>query len=484
MDQEKLLKSVVRIHAYGRPIDFCKPFLSADRFKGVGTGFVVQPPPHADTSHIYVVTCAHVVDGADSVSIMLPLLGMNEYPASVLALIPNFDIAVVAIPNTQGDLDQKTIPLQLGTSHDLKMGQKLVAVGYPLGQTGIKVSDGVYSGFQDKLQHTVSISPGNSGGPLIDEKHTVVGINSSGIVSPEASNIGFAVPIELYTSRTKHVFQLKPGTPAPERVLRQPIFGFGFAPITRSHSKIIGACVGEHGGVQIVFILQGSEMAKHMHTGDILVEFDGMPIDTIGEVEVPWTSQRVTLQNVLERAVDVEKEYQIKFWSQSKGTCQNASIKPNLVTQNGMRKLHPPHDVTPYTTVLGMIIMPLLANHSLCPQLIHTYSTKNPEQLNTPSLVVCHVYNGTIAQIQGPTQIGDEIAVVNGIPVTNLEEFDNALPKVQEINQHKVVTIQTTDGKTFMVNSLDALQCENNARKENLYVPNPGFLAAVSTQRS
>lgn len=482
MDQEKLLKSVVRIHAYGRPVDFAKPFLSADRFKGVGTGFFVTPPK-PDPSNLYIITCAHVVDGADSVTVMLPLMGMGEYTASVLALIPAFDLAVVVIPNTGGELSEQTVPLTLGTSDNMKLGQKLIAVGYPLGQTAIKVSDGVYSGFQDKLQHTVSISPGNSGGPLIDENNQVVGVNSSGIVSPEASNIGFAVPIEMFSIMADRVFHLSPGPPAPERIVRQPIFGFTFSPITRSHSKIVGACVGEHGGVQVVSMLPGSNMGEHVSPGDILVEFDGLPIDTMGEVSVPWNYQRVKLQDVLARSVQATRDYPVKYWDESTGECATTTAKPNLTTRNGMRKLHPPHDVVPHMSVLGLVIMPLLSNHLLCPQLTPTYAIKNPEELFAPSLVISHIYNGTLAQIEGPLHVGDEIGHVNGQEVSTLDDVRRALPKFEKINGHNAVTVKTCDGKMFIVNCLDALKCEEGAKTETLYEPDPEFLTSLGVGR-
>ena len=215
MDQNKLLRAIARIHAYGRPVDFTKPFLAADRFKGVGTGFFIHPPTPTPT-YLYVLTCAHVVDSADTVTIMLPLLGLSEYTASVLGLVPGYDIAVLAVPVSDSALLGQASPLTLGKSDSLKLGQKLTAVGYPLGQTAIKVSDGVYAGFQEKLQHTVSISPGNSGGPLMTEDGLVVGINSSGILSPEASNVGFAVPIEMFSLMSTPIFAQTPGPPSPE----------------------------------------------------------------------------------------------------------------------------------------------------------------------------------------------------------------------------------------------------------------------------
>jgi S1-C subfamily serine protease len=484
MDQNKLLRAIARIHAYGRPVDMAKPFLTADRFKGVGTGFFISPP-NVNQDYLYVLTCSHVVDSADTVTIMLPLLGLSEHPASVLGLVPEYDIAVLAVPaNTLLQVS----PLPLGKSDELKLGQKLTAVGYPLGQTAIKVSDGVYAGFQEKLQHTVSISPGNSGGPLMTEDGSVVGVNSSGILSPEASNVGFAVPIEMYSLVSASIFAHTPGPPSPERVIRLPVFGFEFSPITRSHSRAVGAsaCFSspQDGGVQVVTVVPGTGMSSAVSPGDILVEFDGMPIDTIGEISVPWNYQKVRLQDVLVRSVE-DREYEVRVWKHDTGTCAVSRVTPKLSSIPAFRMLYPPYDTVPYLIVLGLVIMPLLGNHALTPVTAKTYLCKEIEELEKPSLVISHVFNGTLAQIEGPLYAGDEVSHVNDKKVTTIKDVLLALQNFTTTQTgKKVITIKTNNGKVFMVNTLDALHSEERASTENIYTPEPTLLKYLSVERT
>lgn len=483
MDQNKLLRAIARIHAYGRPVDMVKPFLTADRFKGVGTGFFISPPTPSQ-NYLYVLTCAHVVDSADTVTIMLPLLGLTEYPASVLGFVPGYDIAVLAVPRASSL--HEASPLTLGRSDELKLGQKLNAVGYPLGQTAIKVSDGVYAGFQEKLQHTVSISPGNSGGPLMTEDGSVVGINSSGILSPEASNVGFAVPIEMFSLTSAAIFAQTPGPPSPERVIRLPIFGFEFSPITRSHSRAVGAdaCFStpQDGGVQVVSTIPGSAMETVVSPGDILVEFDGMPIDTIGEISVPWNYQKVRLQDVLVRAE--EREYEVRVWKPT-GGCAVARVKPRPSTSLAFRLIYPPYDTVPYVVALGLVIMPLLGNHAFAPAVAKTYMCKEPAELAKPALIVAHVFNGTLAQIEGPLHAGDEVSHVNGERVETIAEVLLSLCKATTTPTGKeVMTVKTKNGKVFMVNMLDALQSEERAASENIYKPEPTLLRYLSVDRT
>lgn len=488
MDQEKLLRTVARIHAYGRPVDVTKPFITADRYKGVGTGFFIPPPTHADSEDLYLLTCAHVVDSADSVTIMLPLHGLTEHPASVLAFIPSYDLALIAVPGANTTLSQQTEPVTLGSSDKLKLGQKLTAVGYPLGQTAIKVSDGVYAGFQEKLQHTVSISPGNSGGPLMDESGAVVGVNSSGIVSPEASNVGFAVPIEMFALMSNQMFARSRGAPSPERVIHLPIFGFEFAPITKSHSRVVSTATcssnPHDGGVQIVSVVPGSAMASVVEQGDILVEFDGTPIDTIGEIVVPWNYQKVRLQDMLVRSVQ-DREYDLRVWKQATRSCAEYKVKPRPGAQNGLRMIYSPYDVVPYTVVVGLVIMPLLANHAMAPATAQTYLRKNTEDLAKPSLIITHVFNGTLAQIEGPVYAGDELSHVNGREVTTLDDVHAAIVQDDtDADTRRVVTFRTCDGKLLVLNHMDALQSEQRAMSEKLYDPEPTFMKFLSLERN
>jgi len=476
MDQDRLLRSVVRIHSYGRPVDMEKPFVTTDRFKGVGTGFFINGG--GDGNLLYVLTCAHVVDGADSVTILLPLLGGTEHPASVLSFVPEYDIAILVVTK---QLPQ-TSALELGSSVSLKLGQPLTAVGYPLGQTAIKVSDGVYAGFQEALQHTVSLSPGNSGGPLINADGAVVGVNSSGVM--DASNVGYAVPIEMFMNMRDRMFHPAPeGGPRPERVVHLPIYGIEYAPITKFHSESVGASKCGGGGVQIVSVIPGTGMHDAgVVVGDILTQFNGMKINTIGEVDVSWNYQKVLLKNVLKRYVE-DMEYEIRIWQASSKTCKTLNVKPRPNPHIAMRDIFPPHDMVPYIVVTGIVIMPLIHNHEMCPRLSRMYTCKETIELTKPSLVVSHIFNGTLAQIEGGVYVGDEISKVNDVEVHTLDDVRKALVKCKHIGGYKMLAFTTSKGKMLVLNTLDVLQSEQHALSENLYTPDPVLLKYLRADR-
>lgn len=474
MDQDKLLRSVVRIHSYGRPIDMAKPFITSDRSKGVGTGFFVH---REDGQNMYVLTCAHVVDGADSVTILLPLLGGTEHPATVLSFVPQYDIAVLVTKKLP-----QTSTLPIGASTTLKLGQPLTAVGYPLGQTAIKVSDGVYAGFQAALQHTVSISPGNSGGPLISADGSVVGVNSSGVM--EASNVGYAVPIEMFMDIRSRMFIPDPeGGPNPGRVVHLPIFGVEYMPITKFHSNAVGASKCGGGGVQITSVIPDSGMHDvGVVPGDILTQFDGMAVDTNGEVSVPWNYQKVSLGDVFRRSVG-EREYKLRIWQAAARSCADLAVRPRPNPHAAMRDIFPPHDPIPYMVVAGLVIMPLLKNHETCPQLSRMYACKETSELTEPSLVISHIFNGTLAQIEGGMYAGDEVGRVNEVDVHTLDDVRRALVKCKHVDGYTMLSIATPKGKMLVLNTLDVLQSEQRALSDKLYTPEPELMRYLSAGR-
>ncbi|HEX3868052.1 MAG TPA: trypsin-like peptidase domain-containing protein, partial [Gemmatimonadaceae bacterium] len=166
---------------------------------GLGTGFIVR-------SDGVIVTNAHVVAGAKTVSVMMH--DGTVYPAKVLGTDETNDIAVLKISAK----DLAAVPV--GNSNELVIGEWAIAIGNPfgfyVGNSEPSVSVGVVSATQrnlvgpgegsasyfDMIQTDAAINPGNSGGPLVDADGEVIGVNSS-LFSPNGGNVGlgFAIPI-------------------------------------------------------------------------------------------------------------------------------------------------------------------------------------------------------------------------------------------------------------------------------------------------
>lgn len=162
--------------------------------QGSGTGFVWNRRGH-------IVTNFHVVYNADTISITMA--DRKEYQAKVVGVDPDHDLAVLLI-----DVSSKeVVPVRLGNSQGLLVGQQVMAIGNPFGldhtlTTGVVSAIGrtiksmTNRTIEGVIQTDAAINPGNSGGPLLDRVGRVIGINTQ-IVSPSGAfaGIGFAVPV-------------------------------------------------------------------------------------------------------------------------------------------------------------------------------------------------------------------------------------------------------------------------------------------------
>lgn len=170
-------------------------------YAGSGSGVVIHPDG-------YIVTNYHVVKGARTITVSFAR-DPRSYPADLVSAVQVEDLALlkIASPESAKGQAQRSFPIvHLGTSADLMEGERVVAIGNPHGQTHT-VSTGIISGlhrnvpvadqnlyFKDLIQTDASINFGNSGGPLLNIRGEMIGINSA--MNSAAQNIGFAIPVD------------------------------------------------------------------------------------------------------------------------------------------------------------------------------------------------------------------------------------------------------------------------------------------------
>ena len=164
--------------------------------RGTGSGFIWDTRGH-------VVTNVHVISNADAVQVTLD--DQTSWPAKLVGVAPDVDLALLRIDAPEGALE----PIPLGASHDLLVGQRVLAIGNPFGLDR-SLTTGVVSALdrsirsitgreiQGVVQTDASINPGNSGGPLLDSSGRLIGVNTA-IKSPSGASagIGFAVPVDI-----------------------------------------------------------------------------------------------------------------------------------------------------------------------------------------------------------------------------------------------------------------------------------------------
>ena len=235
--------------------------------RGVGSGFMLS----ADG---FVMTNAHVVDGADEV--LVTLTDKREFKARIVGTDRRTDVAVVK-------LEASGLPfVKIGDSDKLKVGEWVVAIGSPFGLENT-VTAGIVSAKQRDtgdylpfIQTDVAINPGNSGGPLLNLKGEVVGINSQ-IFSRSGGYMGiaFAIPI---ADAMRVSDQLRTNG----RVIRGRI-GVQIAPVTKEVAESIG--LGKPAGALVQNAEAGGPADKAgIEAGDIITKVDGKVVEKSGDL--------------------------------------------------------------------------------------------------------------------------------------------------------------------------------------------------------
>jgi len=280
--------------------------------QGTGSGFVWDQTGH-------IVTNFHVVQAGDRASVTLK--DGTTYPAQIVGTAPDKDVAVLKIDAPP----QKLLPLPIGQSATLKVGQKVLAIGNPFGldQT---LTTGVISGLGreiksvsgrsifDVIQTDASINPGNSGGPLLDSAGRLIGINTA-IYSPSGANagIGFAVPVDTVNSIVPQLLKYGKLTrpalgiqPVPDQVaIQNGIDGvaiLGVNPGGAAEKAGLGAVTQRADGFGLGDLIVKIDTMEIHRSSDLFHALDSHKVGDEIEVTVVNRGHRRTVKLVLQEA--------------------------------------------------------------------------------------------------------------------------------------------------------------------------------------
>jgi serine protease Do len=368
--------------------------------RGEGSGFIVRPDG-------FILTNAHVVNGASEVTVRLT--DRREYTAKVIGIDTKSDVAVIKI-------NASNLPcVKLGDSHNLKVGEWVLAIGAPFGfdnsaTAGIVSAKGRTlpdSGYIPFIQTDVPINPGNSGGPLFNMRGEVVGINSQ-IYSRSGGFMGvsFSIPIDVALKVSN---QLE----TSGHVSRGKL-GVVIQDVNQGLADSFGLPQPE--GALVSSVEKGGPAAQAgIEPGDVILKLNGQMVGRSTELPV-------------------------EIAEQSPGSTANLEVWRNHSTRNVSVKLGAMEDKRTAANgsmhpgsggKLGLAVRPL--------------TSEEKAQANTQQGVMVERAAGPA--LQAGLQPGDVVLAANGAPVTSVDDLRNA---VEKSKGHIALLVQRGDTRIFV----------------------------------
>lgn len=362
------------------------------RVEGIGSGFVIHPDGWILTNH-------HVIDQVEQVWIRLSGLS-RRLPAKIVGSDPRSDLALLKVESPR-----PLVALPLGDSDRVRPGAWVLAIGNPLGLNCV-VTKGIVSGkgralgdlpagragFTDFIQTDAAIDMGNSGGPLLNLRGEVIGINTA--INSRARGIGFAVPVNLAKAVVPHLHR-------HGRLMRS-YFGITIDDLDWEMAESFG--LKHTAGVVITEVRPGTPAARAgLERGDVILRLGGATIS--GRADLAWRAAT--------RPAEVGVE--VVIWRA--GQQRRLQIVPALRASESGPKAEPAGQKQSPPTRLGLRVVDLDARAAEAAGL--TVGTRG---------VVVVGAEGQAAE-QG-LRLGDVITEINGRGVGSVDELRAELAKV------------------------------------------------------
>ena len=370
--------------------------------RGVGSGFIISQDG-------FVLTNAHVVDGASEVYVKLT--DKREFKAKVIGADKRTDVAVLKIDG--GKLPRVTI----GDSDKIKAGEWVIAIGSPFDLENT-VTAGIISAkardtgdFLPLIQTDVAVNPGNSGGPLINMRGEVIGINSQ-IYSRSGGYMGisFAIPID---EAMRVVEQLRSsGTVTRGRI------GVEIGELSKEVAESIG--LGKAQGAVVRRVESGGPAEKAgIQDGDVILKFNGIPVE-----------KRSDLPRIV-GATKPGSKATVSIWR--KGGARDLSISVAELESDKVVKKSDKNKKEQDSNALGIYVSDLT----------------DVQKKETPSGGVM------IENVEGPAaqvglRAGDIILSMNNVDVKDAKQFVGMLSKI-DTKKPVVVLVRRGDASQFVL---------------------------------
>ena len=376
----------------------------------VGSGFIVERSG-------FIMTNAHVIENAAKITVRLE--SGEEFTAKIVGSDEETDLAVLKI-----DAGKDLPAVKLGDSERARVGDWVLAIGSPFGLTRT-VTAGIISqtkretpsasAFQKFLQTDAAINRGNSGGPLVNMAGEVIGVNSQIATSNgDYNGIGFALPSTEASVVYEQIVKLGK--------VRRGYLGVGLESVKAEFAKVYG--LKEAKGAILIDVrdARGAAASAGMQVGDVIVEFDGKPVDgaqdLITRVAATPPEQTVDVVYLRENAAGVERRNAKIRLAERPSSARTADSDAKSRTTENTK-----HDTRPFGLALSEVTSMLSAKYRLDGQKGVLVTEISPDSF----IADVRLSNGSEALGEG-----DLIQRINRVRVTDPKTFGEIVGKLKK----------------------------------------------------
>lgn len=393
--------------------DFFKEFFERNQPRqrqrkatSLGSGFVID-------AQGYVITNNHVIQDADEISVILQ--DESRIDAKVIGRDPKTDIAVLKV-----EPSDKLKPVRFGDSDLARVGDWAVAIGNPFGFGGT-VTAGIISArgrdinagpYDDFLQTDAAINRGNSGGPIFNLQGEVIGI-ATAIFSPSGGSIGIGFAIPSNSARPVIDQLIKHGA------VRRGWLGVRIQSVTDEIADTLGL-KGATGALVASVIDNGPAKKADIRAGDIILEFDGKPVDQMRRLP------RIVAETEVGKTVDV------KVWRNNKPVIVKVTVAALEETEEAVASATRAPNDTPKASIPGVGLSVAALNDRLRSDFGLDEDAKG--------LVVTAVEPGGPSAEQG-IKPGDLIVEVSQEPVTTPDQMAAKVTAARESGKKSILLL-------------------------------------------
>lgn len=411
--------AVVQVFAQVAEFDWLEPYRTPNQGIGAGTAFFIDQDGH-------LITNAHVVDQAVAVWVQLSVFGDKPLSASIISTYPEKDLALLKLSDEALHAVKKElgkIPcLPLGDSDEVKPEQRTTAWGYHFGHEVLMATKGIVSGRKTVdgvgiIQTDTPLNPGNSGGPLLNKKGEIIGINTSVHGSERAQNLNHAIPINDLKLVLCDLYKTK--------LLRRPFLGIFSVHGSDELADYLNN--PKPSGCYIVKVLRSSALEKAgALEGDILYEIDGYTVDSSGKIRVAWSEDRVSMGDYIARLAAGTKTILVVYRN---GERKELEAEIGYTDVKPIRRVYPWFEEVDYEVFGGMVVMQLTINHMelLAPHApgLSQYAQVNGQK--DPVVVITHIFPDSQLSYARIAMPGYTVTEVNGKTIKTLDDFRAAI---------------------------------------------------------